>query len=249
MIIVCNNCSATLQIADEKIPKHSFSLRCPKCQGIINNAMPAENNLSFSAAPAPPPRGENPSFSHTPAPPFMTTNASLTPPVKSEPPDALRQLLELLQGRAGEDGGLAKQTRRALLCVASPRRPTCAKLLSEQGYQVYLAENCRQAVDRLKAEQMHIVLLDTEFSLEENGFRFMSQEMHRARPAQRRRMLVVKIAPDARTEDYHAAFLQSVNLLVNTNDLNLLPDILERALRQHNELYREFYHALETTAI
>jgi predicted Zn finger-like uncharacterized protein len=252
MIITCNSCSASLQIADEKIPKHSFSLRCPKCQSIINNPMPAgpalQNSLSGGRGSTP---RESFSAAYNPAPAFMPQGVPLAqPPDTQESPDVLRQLLELLQGRSSEDSPrLRTEARRVLLCVTAPRRTTLAKMMVENGYQVYLAENCRQAVERMKAEHMHVLLLDLDFAAEEDGFRFMMQELQRMRPAQRRRMIVVKLAPDARTYDHHAAFLQSVNLLINAAELNTLPEALERTLRYHNELYRDFYEALNVAAV
>ena len=249
MVIVCNNCAASLQIADEKIPKHSFSLRCPKCQSIINNPMPAAPVVLAGGA-NPAAGADRARNSYSPAPPYMSTGSLVTPPAQPESPDMLRQLLEILQGRAKDkDLRVSRETRRALLCVTAPRRATLAKQLAEHGYQIYLAENCKQAVNRMREEHMHVILLDDDFALEENGFRYLSQELQRMRPTLRRRVLVVKISSDARTLDHHTAFLQSVNLLVNTADLNTLADALERIMRHHNDMYREFYQALEVAEI
>jgi CheY-like chemotaxis protein len=180
---------------------------------------------------------------YTPAPSYPGGQL----PRQPEPNDVMRQFMELLQGRSAARN--QRDVRRALLCVASPRRPVTAKLLAEKGFQVYLAENCKQAVDRMKEEQMQVLLLDTEFALEENGFAVMMKEVQRMRPATRRRLLLVKLAPDVRTQDHHSAFLQSVNLLVNTAELNLLAEALERITRHHNELYREFFEATGVAAL
>ena len=49
--------------------------------------------------------------------------------------------------------------------------------------------------------------------------------------------------------DAHAAFLNNVNAAVNVTDIEDLPRILEVALREYNELYREFYSAFGLTAL
>jgi hypothetical protein len=49
--------------------------------------------------------------------------------------------------------------------------------------------------------------------------------------------------------DAHAAFLTNVNAIVNVNDLEGLPQVMEVALREYNELYREFYGAFGLTAL
>src|SRR5918993_5567961 len=40
MIISCPNCSTRMQLDDAKVPVRAFTVRCPKCQHIIN-AQPA----------------------------------------------------------------------------------------------------------------------------------------------------------------------------------------------------------------
>ncbi|MCA1555574.1 MAG: zinc-ribbon domain-containing protein, partial [Acidobacteria bacterium] len=42
MVIICQQCDARLQLDDTKIPARSFTVRCPKCQQIINAQPPAE---------------------------------------------------------------------------------------------------------------------------------------------------------------------------------------------------------------
>src|SRR5215210_5461537 len=42
MIVVCTHCSMRLQLDDAKVPARSFTVRCPKCQQIINAQPPAQ---------------------------------------------------------------------------------------------------------------------------------------------------------------------------------------------------------------
>jgi hypothetical protein len=46
-----------------------------------------------------------------------------------------------------------------------------------------------------------------------------------------------------RTLDAHAAFLNNVNAIVNVSDIEELNRIVDVALREYNELYRDFYTA------
>jgi len=52
-----------------------------------------------------------------------------------------------------------------------------------------------------------------------------------------------------RTLDAHAAFLSNSNAVVNILDLHDLPRILDVALREFNELYRELNGALQLSAL
>jgi hypothetical protein len=49
--------------------------------------------------------------------------------------------------------------------------------------------------------------------------------------------------------DAHAAFLNNVNAIVNVNDFDDLERVMDVALREFNELYREFYTASGLTAL
>jgi predicted Zn finger-like uncharacterized protein len=42
MVIICQQCTARLQLDDTKVPARSFTVRCPKCQHMINAQPPAQ---------------------------------------------------------------------------------------------------------------------------------------------------------------------------------------------------------------
>lgn len=256
MVIVCHNCTARLQIAEEKVPAHSFALRCPKCQSVINVEAHANTlNASLSgvnsfAGKSVPPVAPEPVRPPLPAP--EPVRPPLPAPTVSSSDVMLQQLLQLLQGPATPAIAPAQSApaeRRILLCIAPSRREAVARLLVAPGHRIGTAADFRQAVERLKDEHIHVVVIDAEFAPDEDGFRSLQKIVQTMRPAQRRRLILVKIAPDARTADQHTAFLESVNLLVNTADLHLLPEALERNMRHHNELYRDFFEALNVAAI
>ena len=252
MVIVCHHCTARLQIAEEKVPAHSFALRCPKCQSVINveaNANTLNASLSgvssFAGKRTPPVAPE-------PVRPPPRAPEPVPAPTVSSSDVMLQQLLQLLQGQAAPAIAPAQSVpteRRILLCIAPSRREAVARLLVAPGHRIGIAADFRQAVERLKDEHIHVVVIDAEFAPDEDGFRSLQKIVQTMRPAQRRRLILVKIAPDARTADQHTAFLESVNLLVNTADLHLLPEALERNMRHHNELYRDFFQALNVAAI
>jgi hypothetical protein len=49
--------------------------------------------------------------------------------------------------------------------------------------------------------------------------------------------------------DAHAAFLHNVNAIINYKEIDDLFGILEHALRDYNELYKEFNKALNVAAL
>ncbi|MCM3900996.1 MAG: hypothetical protein ND866_04760 [Pyrinomonadaceae bacterium] len=139
--------------------------------------------------------------------------------------------------------------RKALVCTAEKHREAIARQLAKNGYQVFVAQDTGQAVDRMRENQLEVVLLDPEFDSAEQGAAFVIREVNVLRPAQRRRLFFVLLSPLQRTMDAHAAFLHNVNAIVNFKEVDDLFGILEHALREYNELYKEFNLALNAGAL
>jgi hypothetical protein len=66
---------------------------------------------------------------------------------------------------------------------------------------------------------------------------------------QRRRLFFVLLSPSLRTMDAHAAFLNNVNAVINVNEIEDLPRLLEHRVREYNELYKEFNNAMGVPAL
>jgi CheY-like chemotaxis protein len=166
--------------------------------------------------------------------------------------DAAKLLLDLLHrsGVSPDKKGRRRSDRKRLLLCASPiHREPIASLLSANGYDVFVAENSPQALESMREERMDIVILDPQFDPVEQGYAFITREVNILRPADRRRLFFVSLSPSLRTFDLHTAFLNNVNLVVNPLDIEKLPAVLERAIRDFNELYREFKAVTQAPAI
>jgi predicted Zn finger-like uncharacterized protein len=253
MIIVCPKCSTRLQIDDEKSPNRPFNVRCPKCSNSIS-AGPANPATEQSALAV----GGSPSTDH---PRFEPSTARAyepsAPAVPSGPPtndDAVRMLFELLAKSTNQNSDNpharpAWDKRKALVCTSEPYRELVARKLLLCGCQVFVAEDTRQAVETMRANKMDIVVLEPQFDPVEQGLAFVIREINVLRPPQRRRLFFVLLSPSLRTMDAHAAFLNNVNAIVNLADIEQLERIMEVAIREFNELYREFYTASGLTAL
>lgn len=256
MIIVCQKCSTRLQIDDEKSPQRPFNVRCPKCNNTVSSgpANPAteQSALAVGGSPA----TEHPRFERSTARAYEPSTAVSTPNGNgtASSDDTLRMLVDLLSKSSGQntDNPMARPAwdkRKALLCTSEPHRESIARKLSDCGYQVFVAEDTRQAVETLRANKMDVVLLEPQFDPAEQGSAFVIREINVLRPPQRRRLFFVLLSPSIRTMDAHAAFLSNVNAVVNITDLEELTRVLEVALREFNELYRDFYAASGLTAL
>ena len=253
MIIVCPKCSTRLQIDDEKSPSRPFNVRCPKCSNSISSgpANPAteQSALALGGSPA----TDHPRFEQSTARAYEPATAAVASgPATSD--ETVRMLFELLAKGSNQnsDNPHARPSwdkRKALVCTSEPYREHVARKLTQSGCQVFVAEDTRQAVETMRANKMDVVLLEPQFDPAEQGSVFVIREVNVLRPPQRRRLFFVLLSPSLRTMDAHAAFLNNVNAVVNIADIEQLERIMEVALREFNELYREFYTASGLTAL
>ena len=112
-----------------------------------------------------------------------------------------------------------------------------------------MAAKTAEALSQMREEQMDVIVLDANFDPVEQGVAFVTREVKLLRPSERRRLFFVYLTAGVRTMDLHAAFLNNVNLVINPSDLDQLPEVLEVSIRHYNELYRDFYRALDLSPI
>jgi CheY-like chemotaxis protein len=254
MIVVCPNCSLRLQPSGDKPLVHPFTVRCPKCNNTVNSEPPSPASAQSALTVGTSPSTDNRRHQDLgPAPLFQNEG------MRTNTPNSIDELSRLLGSLIGQSGTASAgleygkrpswNPRKVLLCVAEEHRENLATQLSQNGYQVFLAEDTRQAVERMRENNLDVVLLDQEFDPIEQGAAFVTREVTILRPAQRRRLFFVLLSPVLRTMEAHAAFLNNVNAIVNIKDLNEVLPVLEHALRDYNELYKEFNAALNVGAL
>ena len=256
MVIICQQCSARLQLDDTKVPARSFTVRCPKCQHMINAQPPAtatgeQSAVSLSGSTS----AANSRFERPrPAPAYKPDDETANSPqdAAASGSDEAAQLLASLFQRAMGAAALSKSApgrdhghRRALICASSEHRFAVARALVENGYEAFVAEDTTQAIERMREDEMDVVLLDPQFDQQEQGAAFIKREVSALRPAARRRLFFVHLLPDVRSGDQHAAFVNHANLTINPSEIEEMPYVLDRAIRNFNELYRDFNRALQ----
>jgi predicted Zn finger-like uncharacterized protein len=256
MIIVCQKCDSRLQVDDAKVPARPFVIRCPKCNSSVDSGFsnPAleQSALNLGGSPS----TDNPRFDQpTPAPLFELEANSTVPKAEASATDRLVELLSGLvsQAPSGSRNALKARPswdpRKALVCVPEDNRESVARGLAENGYQVFVAHDTRQAVDRMRENQLDVVLLDPRFDPTEQGPVFVTREVNILRPALRRRLFFVLLSPSLRTMDSHTAFLNNVNAIINISEIDELPKLIEHRVREYNELYKEFNNVLGVPAL
>jgi CheY-like chemotaxis protein len=246
MIISCQKCASRLQVDETRVPNGSFSIRCPKCNSTVEFAAPIpaleQSAIGLGDSPA---TGNSHFEQPNPAPLFEVEGSGQGAKPDASAADMLLELLSKLTGQSLPDAASegvrpSWNPRKALVCVLEENRESVARALTESGYKVFVANDTRQAVDRMRENQVDVVILDARFDPVEQGTVYVTREVSILRPAQRRRVFFVLLSPTLRTMDPHAAFLNNVNAIINVNDLNEMPRLIEHRLREYNELYKDF---------
>jgi predicted Zn finger-like uncharacterized protein len=263
MVITCQQCSARLQLDDAKVPQRAFTVRCPKCQHIISAQPPVQtpdySALGVGEASAPTQARFGRPMA---APPFRPeasdNNAPDEDPLTTNKSEVTRLLSALLQQAMVTAASEASQTagrrgwgnhRRALVCAAPDHRIAVARVLVENGYEVFIAEDTTQAIERMREDHMDVIILAPDFDPTEQGAAFIGREISALRQPVRRRTFFIYLTPDVRTGDAHAALIRSANFVLNPADIEDLPLALDRAIRDYNELYRNYNQALQLQGI
>lgn len=254
MIIVCQNCSSRLQFDEEKTASRPFSVRCPKCNHTVSSGSagsPASEQSALAVGGSP--STESSRSEQSSAAPIYQIEGTVPQKPETSTDEVIRLLTSLLtRGPSGLEtakGGVGWHRRKTLVCTPELHRQSIARRLTESDYQVYVAEDTRQAVETMRSNQLEVVILESQFDAVEQGAAFVVREINVLRPSQRRRLFFVLLSPSLRTMDAHSAFLNNVNAVVNVSDIDDLPRILEVALREYNELYKEFNGAFNLAAL
>jgi len=244
MIIRCDNCSVSLQLDESKVPSGNFSVRCPRCSNLLRvqkNA--AGQGLSpvdqLAASKAAAPTSDSPQD-------FAAKESEL------QINTALRSLLQALQGETkvsiASDDDIDQKPRRILLCLGQHCDAT-AKVLAKAGYRVYVAQTPAQANERLRDGKTELLIFSPDFAPEMGGAAIIQQKANAMYSSERRRLFVISLEEIGTTMNAHDAFLRNLNLIVNSNDLQQLPLILNRAIGDYNDLYNNYNKATGAAAI
>ncbi len=265
MIVLCDSCSASLQIDETKASSDRFAVRCPKCQHTITidlkNNQPKNDESKITQPNAVETLDNSPKdnrgkiegaqatrdWNAAPAAVFKRS-ADERQPISTSADnnqDLMRLLSQVLQPQnpAFSNAAALRSPKRVLVCLNSARCEDAARLLDEAGYTVFIADNPAQATEKIRDEEVDIIVYSPDFALKFGGAMVVQKMVQTLLPRERRRLFVVSVEESSQTFNTHEAFLRNLNLIVNSSDLHHLPSILHRAIRDFEELFRHFNQA------
>jgi predicted Zn finger-like uncharacterized protein len=218
MDLMCEDCQAVIQIPDERIPLNTtFRVTCPRCKQKV------VASTKRSKAPADSMCQEPASVSPSEASTQTSENAN----------EFLAEPLERL----------ASGQPSALLCVdQAETRPRIQSMLESMGYIVDCPATTEQALQSLRYNQYHIILLDDAFGGTSSNP--VAEYLSTLDMNARRDMFVVLMGARFQTADDWQAFVHSVDLVFHPADLLRLATILKRGLSDHERSYKIFNECL-----
>lgn len=243
MIIRCDNCSVSLQLDESKIPSGNFSVRCPRCQNLLRVQKDASGKGLSTVDQL---TASQPAAASSDSPQDFAAKES-----DMQINSALRSLLQALQtgtNKISSDDDMDEKPRRILLCLGQ-HADDAAKVLAKAGYKVYVAQTPAQANERLRDGKTELLVFSPDFAAEMGGAAIIQQKANAMYSSERRRLFLISLEDSGSTMNAHDAFLRNLNLIVNTNDLPQMPLILNRAIGDYNDLYRNYNHATGAAAI
>jgi predicted Zn finger-like uncharacterized protein len=120
-----------------------------------------------------------------------------------------------------------------------------SEVLKIMEYHITEAESTRDALKRMRYHDYDLVVVNEAFDTanpDENGVLIY---LERLSMAVRRKTFVAMISRRYRTMDQFMAFSKSVNMIINSRNLNQIGGILGRGLTERDLFYRVFNESLE----
>ncbi|MDL2285816.1 hypothetical protein LJC24_00050 [Desulfococcaceae bacterium OttesenSCG-928-F15] len=146
---------------------------------------------------------------------------------------------------------LTEEAETALVVVGNPMVKDAIIAGTEAcGFQVVYADTPEVAFKKLKLHQYHLIVLADEDPLnkplEKNPIflfiRSLPMDM-------RRQIFVLLLSNQYKSQDGLTAFLKSVNMIVNVENIKVFKNLLRKGLAEHNRFYADFMATLQERAV
>ena len=143
---------------------------------------------------------------------------------------------------------IEEEGKTALVCEQNPllKKPIMESL-ERMDYQITVEENARDALKRMRYHHYDVVVVDEDFDTDNPETNSVLIYLERLSMSVRRNMFVAMVSGRHRTMDNLTAFLKSVNLVINSNNIGDVFKIISRGLTDHLAFYRVFREKLKET--
>jgi predicted Zn finger-like uncharacterized protein len=143
---------------------------------------------------------------------------------------------------------IEEEGKTALVCESDPMvRKAIINGLNLMEYHITVAENSRDAMKNMRYHQYDLVVINETYNADSPDTNMLLLYLERLNMTVRRELFVVMISDKFRTMDQMMAFRHSVNIIVNTNNINDFHNIVQRGLTDTELFYRVFRECQKET--
>ncbi len=212
----CPHCAQKVLVDDAKAPDRPFSVRCPKCQGIVR--FPGR-----TAEPAPP----------APVAPNPPDGDGLSDEIRAEMTARLRREVSELEAARGQ----------VLAALPDPQlAKTLTQPLADLGYVVDVLDIPEEG-GRLLEQGAYSVVVTNRTATVPGQAETLYARLTRLSPEARRRIFVLLAGDEFRTGDGTQAFAAQADLVVNPKDAATVEMPLLNAMAERTRLFQAYREA------
>jgi CheY-like chemotaxis protein len=134
----------------------------------------------------------------------------------------------------------------ALVCESDPAmREKISAAVKALGYMITEAVSAKDALKKMRFHTYDVVVLNEHFDTDSPDQNDVLQYLEGLSMGIRRDMFVALVSGKFRSMDNMAAFNKSVNLLINTKNIDDVGTILKRGVSENAAFYRVFKETLK----
>lgn len=143
---------------------------------------------------------------------------------------------------------LCEYDKKALICTALPEAADILKeYLADEGFLVHLPSNLNEALRCLVSYHYNLIILDETFGVQSAGRNGVLAYINYRMPMPARRgSIVVLLTARYKTLNRLASFNNSVNSVLNLNDLHSCHIFMKEAALEYEKKYQTFNHVLHS---
>lgn len=130
----------------------------------------------------------------------------------------------------------------AMICESDPViRNKIKEVLTGLGYRTIEPATAKDAIGNMRFHVFDLVILSDTFNAGNNDSNDLLYYLSNLNMSMRRQIFVTLISDKYRTSDNMVAFCQSVNLVINTNDItDDIGQLIKRAITENEAFYYVF---------
>ncbi|MFP4477257.1 MAG: zinc-ribbon domain-containing protein [Desulfatibacillaceae bacterium] len=228
MQATCEKCEASFNIPEQKIPKGKvFTAACPKCRektiridSTGDAPFQVKTDSGARAAPAAPPPDEEPD-----RPMGKKARAAAANGAGPDPALLLRQ----------------EGARTAIICEQDlSARARIKSSLEALDYHVSVSQSAREALKQMRFHVFDLIVLNESFDTPDPKNNQVLKFVGRMVMSTRRNVFVALLSDHDRTGDNMIAFNKSVNIVINTSEVDDIELLLRNAVADTEHFYRVY---------